>query len=144
MSIAKRLKAERERLGLSQPQLGELVKAGKTTVINWEKGSSAPDAVQLSAIAAAGADVLYILTGTRTATHAAVSHLRAASEIAGKLGGTKQEKAGRAEVLFNQLTLTPRQHALLNNYEHANEAGKKIIEGTASLAAQPKAAKGGK
>lgn len=66
MSISKRLKAERERLGLSQPKLGELVGAGKTTVINWEKGSSAPDAVQLSAIAAAGADVLYILTGQRS------------------------------------------------------------------------------
>ena len=66
MTIPKRLKAERERLNLSQPQLGELVGAGKTTVINWEKGASAPDAVQLSAIAAAGADVLYILTGERS------------------------------------------------------------------------------
>ena len=66
MSIQKRLKTERERLGLSQPQLGDLVRAGKTTVINWEKGASAPDAVQLSAMADAGADVLYILTGQRS------------------------------------------------------------------------------
>ncbi len=67
MSIAERLKEERERLGLSQSRLGELAGAGKTTVINWEKGSSAPDAVQLSAIAGAGADALYILTGQRNA-----------------------------------------------------------------------------
>lgn len=66
MSIPKRLKAERERLGLSQPQMGELVNAGKTTVINWEKGVSAPDAMQLAAMAGAGADVLYILTSQRS------------------------------------------------------------------------------
>jgi transcriptional regulator with XRE-family HTH domain len=66
MSIPKRIKAERERLGLSQPQMGELVHAGKTTVINWEKGASAPDALQLSAMADAGADVLYILTNQRS------------------------------------------------------------------------------
>ena len=66
MSISKRLKAERERLELSQPQFGELTGVGKTTVINWEKGASAPDAVQLAAIAAAKADVLYILTGQRS------------------------------------------------------------------------------
>lgn len=66
MSISKRLKAERERLGLSQPQMGDLVAAGKTTVINWEKGASAPDASQLAAMANAGADVLFILTNQRS------------------------------------------------------------------------------
>ena len=33
-------------------------------------------------------------------------------------------------------TLTPRTAALVDNYEHASEEGKKIIEGTASMAAQ--------
>lgn len=33
--------------------------------------------------------------------------------------------------------LTPRQTALLNNYAHTDEAGKKIIEATASAAAKP-------
>ncbi|MFA5825721.1 MAG: hypothetical protein WC825_07080 [Gallionellaceae bacterium] len=32
--------------------------------------------------------------------------------------------------------LSQRQRALLDNYEHSDEAGKKIIEGTACLAAQ--------
>ncbi len=32
--------------------------------------------------------------------------------------------------------LTPRQKALLDNYENSDDAGKKIIEGTASMAAQ--------
>lgn len=62
-----RLKEERERLNLSQTALGELANAAKRTVIDWEKGVSSPNAVQMSALAAAGADVLYILTGQRMA-----------------------------------------------------------------------------
>lgn len=60
-----RLKEERERLGLTQPALAEVAVAGKRTVIDWEKGVSSPTAVQLAAIASAGADVLYIVTGKR-------------------------------------------------------------------------------
>lgn len=70
MTIEKRLKEERERLGLSQPGFGELTGVVKQTVIQWEKGASAPNAGQLAAIAAAGADVLYILTGQRVITPA--------------------------------------------------------------------------
>ncbi|MDP2805533.1 MAG: helix-turn-helix domain-containing protein [Gallionellaceae bacterium] len=70
MTIENRLKEERERLGLSQPRFGELAGCVKQTVIQWEKGASAPDAGQLAAIAAAGADVLYILTGSRGGTAA--------------------------------------------------------------------------
>lgn len=40
--------------------------------------------------------------------------------------------------------LPARQRALLANYEATDEAGKKIIEGTATLAAQPKAVQGGR
>lgn len=39
--------------------------------------------------------------------------------------------------------LTPRQRALLDNYDRAPEAGKKIIEGTASMAAQSGTTKAG-
>lgn len=38
--------------------------------------------------------------------------------------------------------LQPRQRALLDNYDHADDEGKKIIEGTASLAAQSGLKKG--
>lgn len=75
MTIHERLKAERERLHLSQPSLAERAGVGKTTVINWEKGASAPDAVQLAALATAGADVLYILTGRRSQAVAEVELL---------------------------------------------------------------------
>lgn len=67
MSISERLRHERERLGLTQPQLGQIVGVGKTTVLNWEKGASDPGAVQMAALAAAGVDVLYVITGQRSA-----------------------------------------------------------------------------
>lgn len=66
MSLADRFKSERERLALTQPRVADLAGVGKTTVINWEKGLSSPTAVQLSALAEVGLDVLYVITGQRS------------------------------------------------------------------------------
>lgn len=60
-----RLKEEREKLGLTQPAMALIAGSAKRTIVDWEKGVSSPTAVQLSALSAAGFDVLYILTGTR-------------------------------------------------------------------------------
>lgn len=73
--IYSRLKQERERLGLTQPALAELAGAAKRTVVDWEKGASSPTAVQLAALAAAGADALYIVTGARSQAAAEVDLL---------------------------------------------------------------------
>ena len=64
-SIGDRLRAERERLELSQTQLAELGGTTRKTQFNYETDVRRPDADYLAAIAAAGADVLYILTGQR-------------------------------------------------------------------------------
>jgi transcriptional regulator with XRE-family HTH domain len=104
--LGERLRRERERLGLTQPAFAEAAGAAKRTLIDWEKGVSSPTAVQLGALAAIGADVLYIVTGQRS---------QAVPPTAG---------------------LSRRAAALLDNFEHTDEAGKKIIEGTATLAAQ--------
>ncbi|MDQ7775391.1 MAG: S24 family peptidase [Paracoccus aminovorans] len=61
-----RLLEERNRLGLTQPQLAEVGGVSKGSQILYEKGS-APTADYLSAIAGFGADVAYILTGERSA-----------------------------------------------------------------------------
>ncbi|MHC3433679.1 helix-turn-helix domain-containing protein [Delftia lacustris] len=113
--IGERLKTERERLGLAQPAFAEIAGAAKRTLIDWEKGVSSPTAVQLAALAGAGVDVLFVLTGERS------------------------------KAIAPSAALPPRQRALLDNYEHSDEAGKKVIEGAAVLAAQSpkKAAKGG-
>lgn len=109
--IASRLFEERQRLGLKK---GEMATAGgiaNSTYTNYEEGARAPDGEFLAAIAAAGADVQYILTGTRT----------------------------------QPAQLNERQKALLDNYEHTDEQGRKIIEATAFAAAEQKQqAKNGK
>lgn len=61
--IYQRLREERERLGLTQPAFAEAAGAAKRTLIEWEKGSTSPNAVQMSALSAIGVDVLYVLTG---------------------------------------------------------------------------------
>jgi transcriptional regulator with XRE-family HTH domain len=74
LNVAIRIRKERQRLGLSQSELGLAVGSDHTAVNNWENAGKAPDLVHLSLFASIGADVLYILTGTRTspaaATHA--------------------------------------------------------------------------
>lgn len=100
-----RLKEELERLDLSMAKaaflMGEDSSQGLRDVCSGRKRASAELIAKLVSI---GADVLYILTGSRSAPVAPA--------------------------------LSPRQRALLDNYEHTSEEGKKIIEGTASLAAQ--------
>ncbi len=65
MNIGERLKAERERLKLSQTAFGEIGGMGKTTVISWERGSAYPNAAFLEAAAQFGVDVSYVITGMR-------------------------------------------------------------------------------
>lgn len=66
MDICNRLRAERERLGFNQTDFGAIGGVKKLAQINYEKGERQPDSRYLAAIAAAGADVLYILTGQRS------------------------------------------------------------------------------
>jgi len=66
-TVGERLKAERERLGLSQTALGEMCGVQKRTQINYENGDRSPDALYLAAFHAAGGDVMWVVIGTRTA-----------------------------------------------------------------------------
>ena len=65
MDISIRLQEERKRLGLTQEAVAAQLGATKRSVINWEGGAALPGAEVLARYAAAGADVLYILTGQR-------------------------------------------------------------------------------
>ncbi|WP_039917606.1 helix-turn-helix domain-containing protein [Cellvibrio mixtus] len=79
MNIGDRLRKERERLGLNQPEFGAIAGVSKTTQFNYEKGDRSPDAEYLAAIAGAGVDVLYVLTGTRSTPDAESLSPRAAA-----------------------------------------------------------------
>ena len=65
VSIGDRLREERQRLDINQTQFGELGGVTKKTQMLYESGERFPDAAYLAAIAAAGADVRYIITGDR-------------------------------------------------------------------------------
>ncbi|CAB5595776.1 transcriptional regulator, y4mF family [Pseudomonas putida] len=65
-AIGERLREERERFGWNQEQLGQLGGVNRNSQGKYEKGERTPDATYLSAIAAAGVDVLYVVTGART------------------------------------------------------------------------------
>ena len=66
MSIGERLKEERERLGFTQPAFAALAGTTKKSQIDYEKNLTQPKAGYLAAIAEAGADVQYVVTGVRS------------------------------------------------------------------------------
>ncbi len=78
--ICDRLREAREALGLSQQALAERCGITARSQRNYESGERLPDAAYLAAIASAGADVLYILTGQRQGGAAAPPPARAVSE----------------------------------------------------------------
>lgn len=80
MDISTRLQEERKRLGLTQEAVAAQLGATKRSVINWEGGAALPGAEVLARYAAAGADVLYILTGQRAGDASAPPPPRAVSE----------------------------------------------------------------
>lgn len=122
MDIGARLREERERLGMTQEGFGQAGGVLKRALIRYEKGERMPDAAFLAAIAAAGADVLYILTGQR-------SGVAAAAPVAAEPPATQ---------------LSRRALAVAQNYEATSEEGKKIIEAAAFAAAKPAAKRGAK
>ncbi len=122
-----RLKEIREALALSQTEFAQIAGnagvpgATRQSQAKYEKGLATPSAAYLAAIAAAGADVLYILTGQRSGVAAAAP---VAAEPAAQL--------------------SRRALAVAQNYEATSEEGKKIIEAAAFAAAKPAAKRGAK
>ena len=60
-----RLKEERNRLGFNQEDFAVMAGVTRRPYADWEAGKTSPTAAHLMALAAAGADVGYILTGQR-------------------------------------------------------------------------------
>lgn len=71
MHIGDRIREERERLGFSQADFAALASATRKTLFNWESGVALPNAGVLAAWSASGLDVLYVVTGQRSAGNAA-------------------------------------------------------------------------
>ena len=80
-SISNRLREARDALGLSQQAMADQCGIAARSQRNYESGERLPDAAYLAAIASAGADVLYILTGKRDQTHVMAAISRAGGRV---------------------------------------------------------------
>jgi phage repressor protein C with HTH and peptisase S24 domain/DNA-binding XRE family transcriptional regulator len=66
VSLANRLREERERLGLSQDAFATGTGQSRKSQIRYESGERTPDADYLTEVAKQGVDIFYVLTGQRT------------------------------------------------------------------------------
>lgn len=64
-SIGGRLREERDRLSLSQGELGVVMGVDRKVVRHYEENKTSPRADQLVAFMQRGADIWYVLTGQR-------------------------------------------------------------------------------
>jgi len=157
-NLHERLLKERKSLKKNQAKMASLGGVAKRTYCNYESGQREPMASFYSAIAAAGADVQYILTGTRSINLAkepetiedAQKLVKATTEAVISSGLTEaEEMAVRDLQIAMQLKnkelmddardrlneLKPREKALLDNYRNtAEEEDKRAIERTAVMA----------
>ena len=67
-TIGERLKNERDRLKLTQEQLGAIGGVKRLAQANYENGKRQPDASYLSEIAKVGVDILYVILGEQANT----------------------------------------------------------------------------
>lgn len=67
VSFGERLRSERLRIGMQQLELADACAVARKTLSVWEKGEQTPNAAVLSRMAAAGVDVLYVVTGQHAA-----------------------------------------------------------------------------
>lgn len=104
--IGDRLREERERLGLSQVALADACGVTMRSLRNYEKNDRQPDASFLASLASTGADVLYILTGQRSAAAPPAPPLK------------------------------PEEAALLDNYRHSPEEQQRLLRATSAAFAQ--------
>lgn len=164
MSVGKRLKEERTRLGLSQEAFGKHGGVGKGAQINYESDSRSPDCDYLAGIDSIGVDVLYVVVGKRRIDMAQtdterellqsaidyVMQTKAGALLSGnnskeamsRIGHMVQERyddsyeRAAAQSMHPGKALDDRARALLQCFEQANEDGRKVIERIASMEAQ--------
>lgn len=65
VEIGRRLREERNRLGMNQQEFAAAAGASLRSVADWEAGRSSPNSEYVAILSAKGLDALYVLTGTR-------------------------------------------------------------------------------
>jgi transcriptional regulator with XRE-family HTH domain len=84
-----RLQTERLRLGLTQPKLAKVGQVTMRSVRKYEKNESAPNTRFFALAAAAGIDVLYVITGRSEAGKRTEKSLEEAAALVSMIEATK-------------------------------------------------------
>jgi transcriptional regulator with XRE-family HTH domain len=149
MRLGARLREERDRLKLTQPEMAALVGVRKGTQIAWEKGASAPDAAQLNVLLARGVDVIYVLSGLRVPKES-LSVFRAAAQATegARLRPDELEEVRRlnVEALIKhaaQSALSAEEARLIDRFRSATSEGRGTIKTVAESVASTGKRKGG-
>ena len=127
-----RIKDERERLGLTQPEFAEIAGAKKRTVIDWQNGVSSPTAIQLAALAAAGVDIAYVITGVPAEAHGKLADVAQASQLLQRAGASEEVARELMPALVQLLSkkrssLSPDDSAFLEDYRRCSPADQAVI-----------------
>ncbi|WP_213664287.1 helix-turn-helix transcriptional regulator [Stutzerimonas stutzeri] len=144
ISIGERLREVRVAMGKSQTEFAEIAAAAgvpgatRQSQANYEKGRQMPSAAYLAAIAAAGADVLYVVTGQRAPILTNQSYTTTSPHMTENANPVTHSVA--AEPL-GEYRLNRREKALLENYRGSDEEGRRAMESTASALAHRDGAK---
>lgn len=119
---------------VSQAEFAGRLGVDRQTVGRWEAGERLPDGMSLlKFMKEFDADVNYILTGIDSAAHARLQALQTRIS-AGVDSGQDHATVVAAERV--RTAAQRREADLLKQFQRADESGKKLIEGTAALAAK--------
>jgi len=132
---------------MTQPEFAAAAGAAKRTLIEWEKGATAPTAVQLSALGIVGVDLLYVLTGVKTATHSMLAALKLGTEfgmLASSISGDKESAHAIQEAVLQQYRtqiLSEEEQTLVNNYRNLEAEAQVVLMKISTLFPQQKVTK---
>ena len=124
-SIGARLRSERDRLGLTQTEFAALAEQSKKSQSRYEAGERSPDGTYLAAIAAAGVDITFVLTGVRTvsAPPGSPMHIVQAAQRMLDKAVPKIELMERLSALADAIELSIEDFALVLRYDAELAAG---------------------
>ncbi len=134
--FSQRLKSERKALGLSQEALAEKCSISGRSQQNYESGQRSPDADYLAALASAGADINFILTGI---TADQLQRLNVKEE---RIAKSANSGLNFSDIVAEERLAGKREQtqakALLSNYFSAADSTKKLIDQAAAFILVPR------
>lgn len=125
MTISKRLLEERKRLKMNQTDFAEKAGTTKKSQIEYEKERLPAFATYLAAIAAAGVDVQYVLTGRRSSEPVLTPEEKAV--LAAWKNASKEVQAAALAALLAGADAQKPARQIVGGNVHTEPGGKTII-----------------